>query len=94
MQQDGRAGSPREQVASEMSSLQECTMTLTTAETSFRKMFKLLLQFRFKADMGKSDEKDTVGIELKLEPTKKVWKPLKESFFNGDRKSSLLERLE
>ena len=71
MQQDGRAGSPREQVASEMSSLQECTMTLTTAETSFRKMFKLLLQFSFKADMGKSDEKDTVGIELKLEPTKK-----------------------
>ena len=64
----GAAGR-REQVASEMSSWLECTMTLTTAGTSFRKMFKpLAIQFQTRS------EKKTMW-EQSLKVFKKVYRP-------------------
>ena len=57
-----------------MSFWQECTMTLTTGETSFHKMFKpFTIQFPSRSKKTGQQQKkviDNVG-QLKLEQTKK-----------------------
>ena len=81
-----------------MSSWLECTMTLTTAGTSFRKMFKPLA-IQFQSRSGKLWWKKQLAMWDKVKikrwgSQKDIDLLIKESFNNGDRKSSLLERLE